>query len=224
MTNDARMNRGLTDTALCPLCGLEDQMLMHLFRNCEVVKDTWWLISKGIVPALFFQEDGMRWLEINLEDEFPIDGLGWNIWFGLTMLSIWQRRNEKAFQNTNISSIELFHRIRCLATGVRSTLENDGSSRIILSHQYGRQTKREAPLDGWVKLNCDAAVTNLGTSAAVGGVLLNADGNFLLGYAMDVGEATVTVVELKAILIGLKLLRGKGYSKVVINSNSFTAV
>lgn len=108
--------------------------------------------------------------------------------------------------------------------GVRSILASMSSSWTVLDHQYDRQTKWDVPLDGWVKLNCDAAVTNLGANAAAGGVVRNADGNFLLGFAMDIGEATVTMAELKAILTSLNVLRGKGYSKIVINSDSLTAV
>lgn len=41
---------------------------------------------------------------------------------------------------------------------------------------------------------------------------------------MDVGEATVTVAELKAILSGVKLVWRRGYSFVAIESDSLTAV
>lgn len=150
--------------------------------------------------------------------------MGWDIWFGLTTLTIWQNCNEKVFQSATGTSIEIYHRVRTQAMGVRSILASMSSSWTVLDHQYDRQTKWEVPLDGWVKLNCDAAVTNLGANAAVGGVVRNANGNFLLGFAMDIGEATVTMAELKAILTSLNVLRGKGYSKIVINSDSLTVV
>lgn len=223
MTNDIRMRRGLIDTALCPPCGLGHETLIHLFKDCETVKDILWAISKGTIPAQFFHEEGIGWLKLNLEDDFLIDGLGWNVWFGLTTLNIWQRRNEKVFQGALMSSTDRCHRVCTQAMWVQSSIDSTSSIDVLSDHQNGRQTKWEA-LSGWVKLNCDATVTGLGTSAAVGGVLCNVDGNFIMGFVMDIGEATITTAELKAILTGLKLLRGKGYSKIVINSDSLTAV
>lgn len=77
---------------------------------------------------------------------------------------------------------------------------------------------------GWVKLNSDAAVTNHGAKAATGGVVRDSDGNFILGYASDIGEATTTVAELQAILMGLKLVWRRGFTKVTMETDSLTSV
>lgn len=77
---------------------------------------------------------------------------------------------------------------------------------------------------GWVKLNSDAAVTNHGAKAAAGGVVRDSDGNFILGYASDIGEATTTVAELQAILMGLKLVWRRGFTKVTMETDSLTSV
>lgn len=33
--NVARQMRGLAQTALCPLCNLEEETIIHLFRDCN---------------------------------------------------------------------------------------------------------------------------------------------------------------------------------------------
>lgn len=224
MTNDLRLRRGLTNTAPCPMCGREDETLMHLFRDCDDVKDAWWVISKGIVPNYFFLEEGRRWLELNLEEEVQIEGLGWNVWFGLTTLAIWKRRNEKVFQGVVVSNTKLYHRVCTQAMWAQSSIDSASSINVLSTHHTSRQINWEVPSPGWVKLNVDAAVTNFGATAAVGGVLRNEDGNFILGFAMDVGDATITIAELKAILTGLQLLRWKDFPNIEISSDSLTAV
>lgn len=79
----------------------------------------WWEISKGIVLTRFFTEEGIRWMEVNLNDDFQMDGVGWGTWFGLTVLNIWQRRNENVFQGLVINGNELVHRIRNHAMWVK---------------------------------------------------------------------------------------------------------
>lgn len=186
--------------------------------------DTWWDISKGTVAAPFFQEDDARWLDTNLEDKCPTEGLEWNAWFRLTTMNLWQERNEVVFQQATVSRTDLYHRIYSQAMGLRSTIKDSSSINVLDNHQADCQTKWEAPPEGWVKLNIDVVVTSLGATTAVGGVLRSANGNFILGFAMDIREATITMAELKAISTGLNLLRRKGYSKILINSDSLTAI
>lgn len=139
MTNDLRLRRGLTDTTPCPMCGREDETLMHLFRDCDDVKDAWWVISKGIVPNYFFLEEGRRWLELNLEEEVQIEGLGWNVWFGLTTLAIWKRRNEKVFQGVVVSNTELYHRVCTQAMWAQSSIDSASSINVLSTHHTSRQ-------------------------------------------------------------------------------------
>lgn len=223
LTNDARRRRGLTDSALCPVCGLEDETMIHLFRDCGRIKDTWLLIFQGLIDANFFLQDGMTWLENNLKDQTLVDGIAWNVWFGLVTMTAWQVRNEKVFQDVDSQSFQTYHRIHSLAAWVRRCIDDSGRRPVCVQSVQSDIAWR-ALRNGWVKLNTDAAVTNLGAKAAAGGILRDDNGNFLLGFSMDVGEATVTVAELKAILSGVKLVWRRGYSFVAIESDSLTAV
>lgn len=40
MTYETRMRRGISEAATCPMCGMGDETLMHLFRDCATTNDT----------------------------------------------------------------------------------------------------------------------------------------------------------------------------------------
>lgn len=86
-----------------------------------------------------------------------------------------------------------------------------------------RQTWWQPPAKKWLKLNCDAAITDLG-DRAIRGVLWNEVGGFVLSFAMDIVGATITTAEFKAIAAGLKVVHARGYSRILIDSNSLNVV
>ncbi|KAH1072021.1 hypothetical protein J1N35_024349 [Gossypium stocksii] len=56
------------------------------------------------------------------------------------------------------------------------------------SNSMASDSKWLAPESSWVKLNTDCAVLASAHSAAVGGVIRDADGNWLCGYSMALGK------------------------------------
>lgn len=51
------------------------------------------------------------------------------------------------------------------------------------------------PRPGEVEMNCDGSVTNSSAKAVCGGVLRGEVGNFILGYAANLGSCSILVVE-----------------------------
>lgn len=49
---------------------------------------------------------------------------------------------------------------------------------------------------------------------AIGGVLRNNSGEFIFGFSSNLGSRTIIEAELKAILMGIKLVQLHGYEKV----------
>lgn len=118
-----------------------------------------------------------------------------------------------------------WHCIRAQVSWVKIAMSSVILSPIPRENRFEERGIRwRAPLEGWYKLNCDAAVTNFGAKAGTGGVLRDHHGNFVLGFAMDLGAASIAEVELGAILAGLNLVWRRGFTKVVIDSDSLTAV
>ena len=53
----------------------------------------------------------------------------------------------------------------------------------------------EYPIEGWVKINCDGSVTH-DLKAACGGLIHGAIGDFLGGFAANLGTCPATISEL----------------------------
>lgn len=58
----------------------------------------------------------------------------------------------------------------------------------------------------------------------VGGVFRNHWGVFLWGFASHIGSGSITEAELLAILVGAKLAVLKGFSRIIVESDSLVAV
>lgn len=80
------------------------------------------------------------------------------------------------------------------------------------------------PSSGWTKLNCDAAVSHLGTNAAIGGVLRGADGHFIFAFSSYLGSCNTSEAELNSILLGASMIVARGLRRVVIESDSLLAI
>lgn len=137
MTNVARQRRGLAQSALCPLCNSEDEPLIHIFRDCSKVKQIWWLVSKGKFHVSFFSSNEASWMETNVREDSSLDGLGWNVWLGITTMTIWQLRNEVVFQGINISIDQAFHWIYHQASWVKTSIQDASCSPELLLHNVG---------------------------------------------------------------------------------------
>lgn len=81
-----------------------------------------------------------------------------------------------------------------------------------------------SPVRDSFKLNCDGAISRLGEVAAVGGILRNQWGKFLLGFSSHLGHYSITEAELRAIHMGAMLIKVRGLLSVEIETDSMDAI
>lgn len=67
---------------------------------------------------------------------------------------------------------------------------------------------------GRIKLNSNGAVSSDGSS--IGGVIRDANANWLWGYSLSFGTESFFKVEVRALLKGLNIAWNKGFRKVVV--------
>ncbi|CAI0415399.1 unnamed protein product [Linum tenue] len=87
-----------------------------------------------------------------------------------------------------------------------------------------RQVSWTKPRAGWVKLNVDGSKRFDPPSSAIGGVLRDSSGEWIVGFSNYVGQASVLEAELQALRDGLNLTWSLGFRKVEVNSDSQTVV
>lgn len=136
---------------------------------------------------------------------------------------LWLNRSEFIFRGTRVACGTVGRKILCVVAAIQQSYEVGSCSVGRAPHVRGN-IRWIAPQVNFVKLNCDGAVGNLGTSAAIGGVFRNNWGAFLCGFASNIGSGTITEVELKAVLMGAELAHRKGYNRVILETDSLIAV
>lgn len=76
------------------------------------------------------------------------------------------------------------------------------------------------PPQDWLKLNTDGASKGTNHAASCGGVLRDAVGRWLYGFAANLGSASAIEAEIWGIYYGLSLAWSQGFEKVLVSSNS----
>ncbi|KAL4372936.1 hypothetical protein AHAS_Ahas05G0031600 [Arachis hypogaea] len=63
MTNYKRKKRGLTEDGSCPRCRNDDEILLHMLRDCPFICTVWnSIVNSNLKPDFFNQvhQDGWR--------------------------------------------------------------------------------------------------------------------------------------------------------------------
>ncbi|KAK7411899.1 hypothetical protein VNO78_03342 [Psophocarpus tetragonolobus] len=101
---------------------------------------------------------------------------------------------------------------------------------LIRFHEHNPKPMRlvwwTAPPQDFVKINCDGAFSSFhGNKASAGGVVRDWKGKFVIGFSTLLNKCdTVIEAELLAIKIGIQETISMGFKKLVIESDSYTAV
>ena len=57
LTNENRTRRHLTHSAICSICGDHVETMLHVTRDCFVVRNTWMSIDPSLVQSDFFHQN-----------------------------------------------------------------------------------------------------------------------------------------------------------------------
>ena len=90
--------------------------------------------------------------------------------------------------------------------------------------RVNRNISWSPPPHEWVKLNVDGSLSLETGAISAGGVIRDANKNWLVGFALNKGVGSVLEAEIWGILEGLKLAWSTGFRKVVVESDSQAAV
>ncbi|CAN1153949.1 Putative ribonuclease H protein At1g65750 [Linum perenne] len=78
--------------------------------------------------------------------------------------------------------------------------------------------------EGYFILNTDGSRYNHSGSTAIGGLLRDDGGRFIQAFTANLGNCSITRAELSAIVQGLKLAWSIGIRKLIVQSDSRTAI
>lgn len=101
--------------------------------------------------------------------------------------------------------------------GKRNLQDTRGNSRLL-------DSPPPPSLDGWIMLNTDGAAKGNPGPAVGGGIFRGTRGEWLYGFAENMGCCTSVKAELKAVFQGLRIACDRGIKKLWVQSNSIVTM
>lgn len=160
LTNVERQRRMLSPTSFCPICGVDDETLLHRFRDCQSSLAIWNGFTVRNQNNFYGTGSWNLWFKENLEelkgrDEEP----DWTIVFGVTLDTIWRNRNECIFEQKSSPANVCIIKIRNHVEGIKGCkVKNQALWPQILPSSVPTQMAWSPPPMGVWKLNCDGSV------------------------------------------------------------------
>ncbi|GAU24377.1 hypothetical protein TSUD_390860 [Trifolium subterraneum] len=171
---------------------------------------------------LFFTSDLQQWIKLNVNG--AIGGIGidnWSSFWAIACHSIWKWYNKEAHDGSFTRPYNPRVVIKNYARdyNIAKTADN-----IVQVRNNVRQNI------GWIPPKVDWVVVNTygarysTWSCGCGGVVRDSSGEWLGGYARDLGDCNIIIIELWGILEGLRLAWRLGFRHVELRSDSLGVV
>ncbi|WJX23235.1 hypothetical protein P8452_12461 [Trifolium repens] len=219
LTNYRRSRWGTGVSPICPCCRNGDETLIHVLRDCVYATQVWFKLVASSHIYNFFSLNCRDWIFKNLANQ--VSGTRkeeWRYIFMVTCWNLWTWRNKSIFE-------EDFHRpidpIRVILDLVQAIDRGDDLHLIRGSRRFDTiYIGWNRPRGDWVKLNCDGAYKESLDLAGCGGLIRDSGGQWLIGYARKIGMCDALHAEMWGMYEGLKIARSKGFSHLIVESDS----
>ncbi|CAL2276664.1 unnamed protein product [Prunus armeniaca] len=204
LSNEYRVRRQLAIDSSCGLCDWPVESMLHIFRDCERA-----------------QSDFIPWLKANLLSKAKWGGgLPWSVVFVFTCWYLWKWRNKHIFLPLDefvadpVKTISMAVRdwVKASQVGVKMSPK----AQLLLSW--------EPPGLGRFKLNVDGSRRAASGCIGAGGVIRGATGNWICGFAANLGKGQILEAELWGLYFGLHLACEKGISNLLIEMDAAVVV
>ncbi|KAM1599401.1 hypothetical protein ACFXTN_021985 [Malus domestica] len=221
LTNVQRAKRGFTNDPCCPICPTVEESMDHIFRYCRHSPSFWNNVGIPLEVAHSFALDFQSWMAINLRTHCStIHGLPWNLIFASTLWYCWKRRNTFLFNNGQQPPVSPLKVIFQFARDWYDANKCPSSKppRQIISIHWIR------PPIGRYKINTDGSCKDPFSHISAGGLIRNSEGDWINGFAANLGRETVMEAELWGVLMGLTIAWDEGCRDVILECDSWDAV
>ncbi|GKV23775.1 hypothetical protein SLEP1_g33471 [Rubroshorea leprosula] len=219
-TNSVKFARHFAATPICPRCEQSPETPLHLLHDCYHSRLFWEAAS--VLPPNFFMIGFNKWLRKNAQTSTTSDASrhNWSTLFLSAILVIWKNRNALIFDNQRTPPHILFQHASSLARDTSLGLATN-----ILAHPHlPRWVRWFPPNFPFLKLNTDVAMSQASGNASAGGLIRDHGGQWLHGFAINIGPQTSYMAELWGCHVGLRLALEMGLTHLVLEMDSLLAV
>ncbi|KAI5339613.1 hypothetical protein L3X38_018885 [Prunus dulcis] len=185
---------------------------LHILRDCERARTTW----NAILPAYahnFFRLDAQPWMKVNMLSKAKWNGdVPWSTVFVFTCWQLWCWRNKHVFQNEDTVPFSP----RQVICGAAQEWIKSSSNRTIGENKVQIHVAWEPPKPGQFKLNVDGSRKHVTGCIGAGGVIRDSFGDWVSGFAVNLGKGQVLEAEIWGLFFGLKLAIEKGICNLIL--------
>lgn len=194
ITNEERLRRHMGDTDVCPVCRGATESIIHVLRDCPAMAGIWIRLVPEREQRHFFATTLLEWLFDNLSMKSDSRGEKWPTMFAMALWWGWKWRCGNVFGE----------RGHCRD---RLRFVKDVAEEVVQAHlkvkrggPTGDRVERliswTKPEEGWVTVNTDGASRGNPGLATAGGALRNETGEWLGGFALNIGYCSAPLAEL----------------------------
>ena len=177
-------SRGLNISHLCPLCNNEAESIIHMLRDCPLACHVWDSLIPPSVINTFYGSTLVNWLRTNCKSNACSHlGIFWNVIFPFGVWSIWLHRNKAIFRGNNPPKLNSY---KVIIKAVEFAFLGVNGRNVRVKTII--QVRWTSPLVQWVKLNSDGSSMGNPGRAGGGGIIRNAKGKWIKGYARAIGK------------------------------------
>ena len=210
---DRLVARGMVMDLVCPLSHNDVETISHVLRDCPISMQTWNEIGVPYCTNTFFSQSLHTWLAENCTVERGNARclIPWKVLFPFAVWLIWYNRNQVVFSRKNANP-----------NLAKDIIQRAGEYFYcayfpkVAATRIMKQIRWERPTCGWLKLNTDgSSLGNLGLAGG-GGVIRDEEGNWIVGFARNIGITTSFQAELWGLRDGLTLCVERNFSAVEV--------
>uniref|UniRef100_A0A2N9IHI9 Reverse transcriptase domain-containing protein n=1 Tax=Fagus sylvatica TaxID=28930 RepID=A0A2N9IHI9_FAGSY len=205
----------ITPDNICPLCNIDPESCLHLFRDCPVIQPLWHLLGFTATSHFFTQTPTRTWakhwsLDTTAPSLFP--QFQWKDIFPVLIWTIWTGRNKWVMEHIPLDIPSIIHRTKTITTELCFNLPrkepNNNIETILVNWK--------PPPPNFFKLNTDGSVTGNPGPAGAGGIIRDHTGNWVKGFSRKIGNTNSLAAELWGLRDGLVLAQELNIKRLII--------
>ncbi|CAN1318165.1 Putative ribonuclease H protein At1g65750 [Linum perenne] len=219
LTNEERGRRQLTTQVLCPRCSVNIESISHVIYECNFALQVWGAVLPQAISARTAHTNFDDWWRVMICDKDV------NVHFGVIAWCLWRARNKLIFEGATQSFLAVSEQCKFWINLVLSSWKTNQLGREAPGQARQTQLIAWRPEDeGWFILNTDGSRYTHSGSTAIGGLIRDDGGRFIQAFTANIGDCSITRAELGAIVQGLRLAWSVGIRRIIIQSDSRTAI
>ena len=198
----------------CARCGCLIENTLHALRDCPGAKHVWLVLLPLEIRQQFFNLNLRDWMLYNLKNLWKYEGFFyWTCLFGVTIWRLWFWRNQNLHNGVTNSTSHIVIDIKCRTEEIQKINQ---SLFVPADMKVEKHFGWVAPSWPWFKLNTDGSHKSSGLSS-VGGLIQNCDGEWIIGFGMNIGVGSITGAGLWGLYQGLCLAWNIGIRQLQVD-------